>query len=100
MTKRGDWNVALLAGYASDGARAYVCVKGGVDVPPVLGSRSTDLRAGLCVLDSHRNVVPFPLRIAHMNISEPSFKERLISGLMMVVFAVLKTIAVGSVAEL
>jgi allophanate hydrolase subunit 2 len=31
--------------YATDGIRAYVCVEGGVDVPEVLGSRSTDLRA-------------------------------------------------------
>lgn len=32
--------------YAS-GVRAYVCVRGGIDVPPVLGSRSTDLLAGI-----------------------------------------------------
>ena len=37
----------LELGYAKDGARAYVCVEGGVDVPEVLGSRSTDVRAGL-----------------------------------------------------
>ena len=35
----------LRLGFAKDGARAYVCVGGGVDVPEVLGSRSTDLRA-------------------------------------------------------
>jgi KipI family sensor histidine kinase inhibitor len=29
------------------GARAYLCVAGGVAVPPVLGSRATDLRAGM-----------------------------------------------------
>ncbi|MFD4959712.1 5-oxoprolinase/urea amidolyase family protein [Microbacterium sp. NPDC058389] len=29
------------------GARAYVAVRGGVDAPPVLGSRATDLLAGL-----------------------------------------------------
>ena len=29
------------------GARAYVAVGGGIDVPPVLGSRSTDLASGL-----------------------------------------------------
>lgn len=34
-------------GFAKDGMRAYLCVQGGVDVPVVLGSRSTDLRAGL-----------------------------------------------------
>ena len=37
----------LTLGFATDGARAYVCVQGGVDVPVVLGSRSTDVRAGL-----------------------------------------------------
>lgn len=30
-----------------DGVRAYVCVRGGVEVEPVLGSRSTDLLSGL-----------------------------------------------------
>ena len=30
-----------------DGARAYVCVRGGIEVEPVLGSRSTDLLTGL-----------------------------------------------------
>jgi biotin-dependent carboxylase-like uncharacterized protein len=29
------------------GARAYVCVRGGIDVEPALGSRSTDLLTGL-----------------------------------------------------
>ena len=37
----------LSLGYAKDGARAYVCVQGGVDVPAVLGSRATDVRARL-----------------------------------------------------
>lgn len=32
---------------ARDGIRAYLCVSGGIDVPPVLGSRSTDLQARL-----------------------------------------------------
>lgn len=32
---------------ADDGARIYVSVRGGVDVQPVLGSRSTDLLTGL-----------------------------------------------------
>jgi antagonist of KipI len=33
------------------GARAYLAVAGGVDVPPVLGGRGTDLRAGFGGLD-------------------------------------------------
>jgi biotin-dependent carboxylase-like uncharacterized protein len=38
-----ELDVGRLAG----GARAYVCVRGGIDVEPVLGSRSTDLLSGL-----------------------------------------------------
>jgi KipI family sensor histidine kinase inhibitor len=37
----------LELGMARGGARAYVCVAGGVAVPPALGSRATDTRAGL-----------------------------------------------------
>lgn len=40
-------NDELHLGYGKDGARSYVTVHRGVDVPKVLGSRSTDLRAGL-----------------------------------------------------
>ncbi|GAB2470845.1 urea amidolyase family protein [Promicromonospora xylanilytica] len=32
---------------AARGVRAYVAVRGGIDVPPVLGSRATDVLAGL-----------------------------------------------------
>jgi 5-oxoprolinase (ATP-hydrolysing) subunit C len=35
-TRKGDWS----------GSRAYVCVAGGVDVPVIMGSRSTQLRGG------------------------------------------------------
>lgn len=38
-------------GLAERGARAYLCMAGGVLAPLVLGSRSTDLRAGLGGLD-------------------------------------------------
>jgi biotin-dependent carboxylase-like uncharacterized protein len=37
----------LDVGRAVDGARIYVCVQGGIDVEPVLGSCSTDLLTGL-----------------------------------------------------
>ena len=37
----------LDVGPLDDGARAYICVRGGIDVPLVLGSRSTDLLTGL-----------------------------------------------------
>jgi antagonist of KipI len=36
----------LEIGATRDGARCYLCVAGGFEVPPVLGSRSTDLRSG------------------------------------------------------
>ena len=39
--------LSLIGGFAEDGARAYLCVQGGVDVPQVLGSKSTDIRAGM-----------------------------------------------------
>ncbi len=37
----------LRLGAPADGVRTYVAVRGGIDVPPELGSRSTDLRAGV-----------------------------------------------------
>jgi biotin-dependent carboxylase-like uncharacterized protein len=37
----------LRLGVPESGLRTYVAVRGGIDVPPVLGSRSTDLLAGL-----------------------------------------------------
>lgn len=36
----------LVLGRAVSGARGYVCVRGGVDVPAVLGSRATDVATG------------------------------------------------------
>lgn len=41
LPARGRWR----------GARAYLCIAGGVDVPPVLGSRSTQLRGAFGGLD-------------------------------------------------
>ncbi len=38
---------ALVVGPAETGLRVYVAVRGGVGVPPVLGSRSTDVLSGL-----------------------------------------------------
>ncbi|HVM25407.1 MAG TPA: biotin-dependent carboxyltransferase family protein [Candidatus Limnocylindrales bacterium] len=42
---------ALLAVGDGDGARGWLAVGGGIDVPSVLGSRSTDLRSGFGGLD-------------------------------------------------
>ncbi|MFD1815754.1 biotin-dependent carboxyltransferase family protein [Rhodococcus gannanensis] len=37
----------LTLGVPADGLRSYLAVRGGIDVPPVLGSRATDTLAGL-----------------------------------------------------
>ena len=37
----------LQVGAPASGLRSYVAVRGGIDVPPVLGSRSTDLLSGI-----------------------------------------------------
>ena len=37
----------IAVGAARSGVRGYLAVAGGIDVPPVLGSRSTNVRAGL-----------------------------------------------------
>ena len=38
---------AVRCGPARGGARCYLCVRGGIDVPPVLGSRATHLLTGM-----------------------------------------------------
>ncbi|MBQ8699224.1 MAG: KipI antagonist, partial [Schwartzia sp.] len=38
---------ALAFGMAMNGCRGYLAVRGGIDVPPVMGSRSTDIGAKL-----------------------------------------------------
>ena len=49
--KAGD---RLELGAASQGMRAYLAVSGGIDVPVVLGSRSTDLKSRLGGLDGRK----------------------------------------------
>ena len=49
-------------GHATRGLRVYVAVRGGVDVPPVLGSRAGDQLSGLG---------PAPLRDGEILPSEP-----------------------------
>jgi antagonist of KipI len=44
--KAGPGSVLSFAGTRT-GCRAYIAIAGGIDVPEVLGSRSTDLRAGI-----------------------------------------------------
>lgn len=43
--------LAFPPGFTGRGARAFLCVAGGIDLPLVLGSRSTDLAAGFGGLD-------------------------------------------------
>jgi biotin-dependent carboxylase-like uncharacterized protein len=43
----------LATGFAAKGARAYLAVSGGIDVPAVLGSRATFHMAGVGGLDGH-----------------------------------------------
>jgi biotin-dependent carboxylase-like uncharacterized protein len=44
----------LTIGATRSGARCYLCVRGGIDVPEVLGSRSTHLLSGLGGLDGRQ----------------------------------------------
>jgi biotin-dependent carboxylase-like uncharacterized protein len=45
--RRFEGGEVLEVGRWAGGARTYVCVRGGIDVVPALGSRSTDLLTGL-----------------------------------------------------
>lgn len=49
--KRGD---RLACGEALSGVRSYICVSGGIDIPPLLGSRSTYLLATFGGVDGRR----------------------------------------------
>ena len=44
----------LQCGSMADGARAYLAVRGGIEVPLVMGSASTDLRGGFGGIDGRR----------------------------------------------
>jgi 5-oxoprolinase (ATP-hydrolysing) subunit C len=55
---------------AHAGIRAYLCISGGIDVPQVLGSRSTDLQAGMGGLDGRALRRGDVLRIAPAAIPE------------------------------
>jgi antagonist of KipI len=50
-TRPGD---ILRFGLRRKGSRAYLCFKGGIDVPRVFGSRSTEVRAAIGGLDGRR----------------------------------------------
>jgi biotin-dependent carboxylase-like uncharacterized protein len=48
---RAEAGMTLELAAAERGARAYLCIAGGIDVPRVMGSRSTDLQARMGGLD-------------------------------------------------
>ena len=74
----------LRFGRRTAGARAYVAVRGGIDVPPRLGSRSTDLasrfgglggrplRAGDCLDMGPPGGLPVPVRRAALRFRPPT----------------------------
>jgi antagonist of KipI len=51
LVRRGE---RVRFGPRRQGCRSYLCVSGGLDVPAVLGSRSTDVRAGIGGLGGRR----------------------------------------------
>ncbi|MBE7619709.1 5-oxoprolinase/urea amidolyase family protein [Komagataeibacter sp. FXV2] len=51
MVETATAGQVLRIGQPGRGARGYVCIAGGIDVPVVLGSRSTQLRGGFGGLD-------------------------------------------------
>jgi antagonist of KipI len=61
----------LRLGASRGGARAYLCVRGGIDVPPVLGSASTHLVAGLGGLEGRALRVGDRLAIGGRVVSDP-----------------------------
>lgn len=69
----------LTVAMPSSGVRTYLAVRGGIDVPPVLGARSTDVLSGLgpepvsagTVLPIGRRTTGFPL-VDHAPVREPA----------------------------
>lgn len=65
----------LSLGYASDGCRAYLAVKGGIDVPVVLGSRSTYTRAAIGGYEGRALKAGDHLKVAENSLSAESIKR-------------------------
>ena len=61
----------LQCGAASDGARIYLAVRGGVDVPVVMGSASTDIRGRFGGCNGRRLQVGDVLPVADANRARP-----------------------------
>ncbi len=66
-----DGDTLSFDGARGRGVRAYLCVSGGIDVPPVLGSRSTCVRAGMGGLDGRALVSGDTLRTGEPWIGTP-----------------------------
>jgi len=61
----------LQCGSMADGARAYLAVRGGVDVPLVMGSASTDLRGGFGGIEGRRLRAGDAIRVGKGTRSSP-----------------------------
>lgn len=72
----------LDVGAFASGLRAYLCVHGGVDVPPVLGSRSTDLKCHIGGLEGRAlrkgDVLPIGASAAPLALSGPERAARML----------------------
>jgi biotin-dependent carboxylase-like uncharacterized protein len=62
----------ISCGPLTDGARAYLCVRGGIDVPPVLGSRSTHVLTKLGGLSGRPLVAGDRLSFLAEPLTDPS----------------------------
>lgn len=69
----------LAIGRAHAGARGYVAVAGGIDVPPVLGSRSTDLRSRIGGLEGRALRAGDRLRVGVPGAVAQAVLERLLA---------------------
>lgn len=70
----------LEAGMTSSGARCYLCVEGGFDVPPFLGSASTHLLSGLGGFAGRALRKGDVLKIAPAREAFRTFRKRRVSG--------------------
>lgn len=66
--KSGD---VLTCSYAKSGVRAYLAVSGGIDVPKIMSSRSTDLKSALGGLDGRKLQKGDVLETGHDNFMIP-----------------------------
>ena len=68
-------------GSRRSGARAYIAFDGGIDAPPVLGSRATHVRSGLGGLDGRALAANDQLPLGPPRVASPVRIESMLSGL-------------------